>query len=901
MSLCKDIVQRKVGCKIENLLVDPPILRTNLIPDENGVTDHDSTFCQDFKKPTIPEEKLTQKKVDFKNKKILLSTQHAGQVVDGFRNLGAYLWNTRKTDIGNQLYYVWSDGTIEDLLLKNRFKYSIHFENDGLDSQNSSYDARKVQVKIVGNFLGAKDKETQQTKDGYETFDSFSNNIKNNIKLNTPYLDAIFTIFVPFNKMDIQEFDIANSNQYKADWDFQYNFYNPEYEKSSKNPFIPVAILPNFYVWFSEIENSRGESTFQQNSINRFAQLINLDGGIRSTERKFGHFAPFASFDVRDTYEFEYFQTWGKTVGSISPQSTNKLKQWYNGTILTSEDIPFSQKMFERNGLFPMIVKFEFPNQNKIFTGDIVHNQSFLQSLEISNLMPSLMTHVLQNKAISLPESQDLTFAFKTSGTETKSNDAFSKVDVVRTQTATTQLAFKSNFHEQSTLFFNNRNEKNSVAQKEYNVWDISKWIELFNEFEQSSEKLEKSNAIQIFNTMEPDFATFLGSYPLKLKNSDEKAFQFFRTVMFLAFSGKLKKLIKDKNRKLSEIFAFARECHVEQLFFRIAKYDQSNTLLQNFYIANSSLQNTIKWIDSQVKYDENYRYDVFSYNIALGTEYHYENLSMATNNGIPTAQFVAKYIPKFLLAETLYYSFSGKMLDSPPIPPEIEFVSFIDVNDKVQINLRSNVGNSLELPIVLNQREQEYFDSLPDSLKEKDKIKFNNDDPITSYEVFRINFKPKTIQDFNKHGQIVQSKHGASAASVLQPITPNVQYYYMFRSVDIHSHRSNPSSIYAVEMVDDGGFSYLDVKVFEFAKQNVRENSKDAKKYIMLEPNFLQTELDFSNIDIVGKKAPDVFPKVGTQQNSILNKNYKMRITSKKTGKKIDVNFKYVHEHNGR
>ena len=49
---------------------------------------------------------------------------------------------------------------------------------------------------------------------------------------------------------------------------------------------------------------------------------------------------------------------------------------------------------------------------------------------------------------------------------------------------------------------------------------------------------------------------------------------------------------------------------------------------------------------------------------------------------------------------------------------------------------------------------------------------------------------------------------------SYVDDIQPNTKYYYMFRSVDIHSHYSYPSEIYEVEMIEDAGAVYPRVRL---------------------------------------------------------------------------------------
>lgn len=942
MSLCKDTIQRKVGCKKENLLVDPPILRTNSVPDENGVTDHNPLFCKDVEDSGESEQQTTQAKVDYKNKRIVLGEIHSERVSDGFRQLGAYVWSTRQTERGDELYYVWTEGGTNDPNMVERFKYRVLFEGDEKDTQNSVFESRKVNIKIVGNFLSGKRKlgngdetnlkavlDTPTNKNGFETFDSFSKNIRNNIKTNKIYKDISFTLFTPFNKKDVEEFDIANNNKYKANWEFQYNFFVENYENNTKSSLIPVALLPNFYVWFSEIENSKNEIVPNENSTKRFVDLINLGGNLYGSKNRVTSIIPTINnrkeFNIRDTFEFEYFNEWANVVRNLPPNTITDVSAPFTNTFLSTKDFRFSQNIINNKSLFPMAVEFEFPNQNIIYTGDIIHNQSFLRALEISDLLAPLMTFSKETIAIEneLEETSlaELTRDSIQTTTNNSNNDIPGGlgVNLSKSFTSTSNFAYKKDFYEQSSLYNNSRKQKKTTEQKDYKIWDVSKWIGLFNEFESGSEKLEKSKALEVFNTQELNLGTFLGSYPLTKKNQDEKAYKFFKTLMFLAFSGKVKQLIKDKNRKLSEVFAFGRECHVEQVFFRIRKVDpNTNAELQNFYVANNSESDVIRWVDSQVKYDRRYRYEVYSYNVVLGTEYHYEDLNLFANTerfqreekykkalkefelGTPVAQFVAKYTPKLYLVETLYYSFDGKILDSPPVPPEVEFHNYIGVNNKILINVRANSGEQTEFPVLVEDSDEEYYSELPDNLRDGEKVKFRNDDLIEEFQIYRTTTKPKRITDFANVGQRFTSKKRNPAFSMVDNVEPNKKYYYMFRSVDIHGHMSNPSSIYEVEMIDDGGFSYLEIGIVDFLKDSNRKTSKDVKKYVQIEPSFFQTEIDFSDNNPM-QKITDVRPKVGTQMESIFDKNYKLRITSKKTGKKLDINFKYVHKHENK
>jgi len=83
--------------------------------------------------------------------------------------------------------------------------------------------------------------------------------------------------------------------------------------------------------------------------------------------------------------------------------------------------------------------------------------------------------------------------------------------------------------------------------------------------------------------------------------------------------------------------------------------------------------------------------------------------------------------------------------------------------------------------------------------------------------------------------------------------------------------------------------------------------SSKPLKKYIHISATDTQSMMDLENTqgykdangDIEGDAKKITLPKLGIEEKSVWNKKFKLRLTSKKTGRKIDVNFRFKQEHN--
>ena len=106
-----------------------------------------------------------------------------------------------------------------------------------------------------------------------------------------------------------------------------------------------------------------------------------------------------------------------------------------------------------------------------------------------------------------------------------------------------------------------------------------------------------------------------------------------------------------------------------------------------------------------------------------------------------------------------------------------------------------------------------------------------------------------------------------------LDTIIPNKIYYYMVRSVDIHGHKSYPSSVYKVRMINDSGAIYPLVEVID------------------MDGMVVDSALGKEDNITLGIISPKLFG------NSSYGQTFKIRLISKNTGKKIDLNVTFKVE----
>jgi len=251
---------------------------------------------------------------------------------------------------------------------------------------------------------------------------------------------------------------------------------------------------------------------------------------------------------------------------------------------------------------------------------------------------------------------------------------------------------------------------------------------------------------------------------------------------------------------------------------------------------------------------------------------------------------------------------------DNPPNMISVVPFHFIDDSKKIGFNLfpdnfKQPIGDSsgtiYPLPITDSDQAKKISYLNDKDLLETGYLPKFSESPARYIEIFRSTKKPTSFKDFD--GKLVSiidlripnEEFNRKDFIAADEISTNVKYYYIFRFVNENNCPGPLSTVIEAELVDDGGYTYSLFDIIDSSEFKIDPyvvNANQFKKIIQLEPNIQQLVLDtenvnFSNyakteIDKVGVGAPGI--------DKVWDKKFKIRLTSKKTGKKLDINVTY-------
>jgi hypothetical protein len=344
---------------------------------------------------------------------------------------------------------------------------------------------------------------------------------------------------------------------------------------------------------------------------------------------------------------------------------------------------------------------------------------------------------------------------------------------------------------------------------------------------------------------------------------------------------------IADNYRDWSDLNQNAA-AYSEVVFYRLAKHkdnDQQNPI-QNFFFFNDSSSELIKFMDTQVKVDDEYHYKLYSYSVVLGNEY-VEDRALESEQD---ALVVINNAQRIKLVEVNAYSTTTFVSSKPPLFPEVSFRSFIGDDRRIRITMDQQMGARYEQPIVFNDDERQRANKLRWAQSSAGPLHYKNDDVSKVYEIFRTVNPPTSPMSFQN-----SLWRRVTDSSVLENVTADQTYYYMFRVIDAHGNISNPSPAFEVTLV--GGFSpYLLVEQYDYdaKKPKNKTKSRDMRRFLRMRPSLshLVMKNEFEGMNS-SEDAHSVRLGVSTD-GGLWGEKFKVRITSMETGKKIDYNIEY-------
>jgi len=269
-------------------------------------------------------------------------------------------------------------------------------------------------------------------------------------------------------------------------------------------------------------------------------------------------------------------------------------------------------------------------------------------------------------------------------------------------------------------------------------------------------------------------------------------------------------------------------------------------------------------------------------------------------------ADFYVHIEPSLKLIETLYAEKELKIVDAPPHAPDVVPYQKMNASQIIGFYVNQDAPFPMTYPTPLNLSEevlrQDYLNAY--NYTPIERIKQVSISKSRYLEVYRINKRPNSIADFEdsliytKDLRIEGYDNIHKNCFYEEKVATNKKYYYIFRYRSEKGVLGQWSPIQVVELINDGGYKYADFGVIYESSFKVFKDlvtTRPFKKIFRAPPAISQVVVDDSEADYAAAAYEQYSNiKVGTASDPLWDKTFKIRLTSKKTGNKIDLNVTY-------
>ena len=805
---------------------------------------------------------------------------------DSLRNeLSAHWSRYKKSDKfsrGTQLIYLADNPKLDE----TPGSVSDFAFTEELDIGNTELPFKTVSMRVYGHPAKFTNQKHWRAYFGGGTFDGETHTPK--IDTDIDFTDSVFTCEKPLTEKEAIVF--GGSSLVKTyDVDLEYNFFQESYEKMTVQSRIHENTLPNLYTLYSYKEEEANED---MKTTPIFKEHVTLNGFL--DDNKANQFTDKGRKNPKASNSLQYLASYAEALRRRRADGHRNIIQAYENTMFP----PSNMSLFGYNNkkeMFPMFGDVRFATDK---------TTQFTQILQDSNTSCVFMKDICQ----SLKGQNNI--QFQTKGYSTHVENPVLTENELGTKTIT---------------------HNSTIKTENAKVWDIMDWYVNF----QSTDATPMENNI------------FLGFTNKDAKMATTNQYGFYKKMMETIFIGKLRTLIKSQQRRFADIID-GDSAYAEEVFYKIEKYVTGTDLpIQTYWIPNTNQVDIINFIDTQVKYSKEYTYKASVFKLVIGSSYRYSNLALTKRvteecvefisvksgepvkprvpgsvtvsniSGVRTAievqndkrymaEFDVTITPKVLLYELPFFSVTSRLIDDPPLAPEIDILPYRSDSRFLKFFMQGSTGEQLLHPITMTDRDRRMVSMIRKArnLDNNEPITYKSDDYPSYFEVYRIDEPPTSYRSFVGHQRAAlktdisdQTQQKAASIAYVEQINPNTKYYYMFRSVDVHGKIGYPSPVYEVEMLNDKGAFYPIVKIHEINPRSPRVTKKSGRRFVQIVPNIGQTLINESKSGFENyTSAKDLTGELtyGFKAESIWDKKFKVRLTSRKTGKKIDLNLQF-------
>ena len=270
---------------------------------------------------------------------------------------------------------------------------------------------------------------------------------------------------------------------------------------------------------------------------------------------------------------------------------------------------------------------------------------------------------------------------------------------------------------------------------------------------------------------------------------------------------------------------------------------------------------------------------------------------------------------PSVKIVEVPFTTHTLRVVEPPPLVPEITFYNEMTTKNKVKIRMEHQDGNIvdeyLRAPMRPFGNNAVYIDKLKQYFSSDDILVTSGKTSDGVYEIYRLEEPPQSYRDFENaliatvQSNVIYSNSTTSRNAMFADLIKHQKkYYYAFK---VLTHRGNPSElspVYVVEMYEDADETFLTFDLYQEPEIEKFQNNFKMRKYMQIIPNFEHTipneqyllethNTAFDAMTEIKLGSEDLEEKVWAYDRNVPDdkKYIKLRLESKSSGRKMDIN----------